>query len=186
SLHTPVGFADLGGVSAPNEADFYATSNLGSPKGWKAFPDPCAVSAGYSVDAFVAPDPTSLYTLCGGTGGAGSVEKEVVKTLHGASTVTGVPPSAGDPEGLAAQSSGTLVVSAASGASWLYLSTNGGSSWTTAETYHDGGIGFNDLGFTTSTQGVVIHGVPGPPANYASQLLVTHDSGASWSAVAIA
>ncbi|HMK62558.1 MAG TPA: hypothetical protein VK386_02970, partial [Acidimicrobiales bacterium] len=63
--------------------------------------------------------------------------------------------------------------------------TDGGTSWTTAETYDDGGIGFNDLGFTTSTQGVVIHGVPGPPANVVSQLLMTTDGGASWSVVPI-
>jgi len=32
---------------------------------------------------------------------------------------------------------------------------------------------------------VVIHGVPGPPTNVASQLLMTTDGGASWSVVPI-
>ena len=76
-------------------------------------------------------------------------------------------------------------VSAASGASELYRSTDGGATWTTAVTFADGGIGFNDLGFTTSTQGVVIHGQPGPPTGYASQLLMTYDGGATWQAVPI-
>lgn len=185
SLHAPVGFVNMSGVGEPNQADFYATQNLAEPSGWKVFPDPCAVTSGYSVGAFVAPDTTSLYTLCGGPGAAGSVEKVVVKTQNAISSVAGTAPLGGDPEGLAATSSGTLVVSAASGASWLYRSTDGGATWTTAETYTDGGIGFNDLGFTTATQGVVVHGLPGPPGNYASQLLISTDGGASWQAVPI-
>ncbi len=185
SLHAPVGFVNMNGVGEPNQAVVYATSNLANPSGWKAFPDPCARLTNYGFDAFVAPDSTSLYTLCSGQGAAGSVIKAVVKTVSGASVVTGTPPAGGDPEALAATSAGTLVVSAASGASWLYRSTDGGATWTTADTFNDGGIGFNDLGFTTSTQAVVIHGVPGPPSNVVSQLLMTTDGGASWSVVPI-
>ena len=184
SLHAPAGFVNLGGVGSPQNG-LWATRSLENPRGWNPFANPCAVSAGYSLDAFVAPDVTSLYSLCSGEGGAGSVMKEVVKTQGGQSTVVGQPPPGGDPEGLAATSSGTLVVSAASGASELYRSTDGGATWTTAVTFADGGIGFNDLGFTTSTQGVVIHGQPGPPNGYASQLLMTYDGGATWQAVPI-
>jgi len=183
SLHAPVGFVNLSGVGSPH--GLWATRSLANPSGWNPFPDPCAVSAGYSLDAFVAPDVTSLYSLCSGEGAAGSVMKEIVKTQSGHSTVVGQPPVGGDPESLAATSSGTLVVSAASGASELYRSTDGGTTWSTL-TFNDGGIGFNDLGFTTSTQGVVIHGQPGPPADYQSQLLMTHDGGATWQAVPIA
>jgi hypothetical protein len=32
---------------------------------------------------------------------------------------------------------------------------------------------------------VVIHGQPGPPTDYASQLLMTYDGGATWQAVPI-
>ena len=185
SLHAPVGFVNLSGASPPNQVDIFATSNLAAPNSWNPFPDPCAVVPGYGVDTFVAPDTTRLYTLCSGQGAAGSVEKEIVKTQNGQSTAVGTPPRGGDPGELAATATGTLVVSAASGASWLYLSTDGGSSWTTAMTFDDGGIGFNDLGFTTSTQGVVIHGEPGPPSNYTSQLLMTTEGGATWSPVPI-
>jgi hypothetical protein len=185
SLHAPIGFVNMSGVGEPNQASIYATQSLANTAGWKTFPDPCATVANDSFDAFVAPDTTSLYTLCSGQGAAGSVIKAVVKTVNGVSTVTGAPPAGGDPEALAATSGGTLVVSAASGASWLYRSTDGGATWTTAVTFGDGGMGFNDLGFTTSTQGVVIHGVPGPPSNVVSQLLMTTDGGASWSPVPI-
>jgi hypothetical protein len=183
SLHAPVGFVNVSGVGSP-QFGLWATRSLANPSGWNPFPDPCAISAGYSLDAFVGPDVTSLYSLCSGVGGAGSVMKEVVKTQSGQSTVVGLPPPGGDPESLAATSSGTLVVSAASGASELYRSTDGGTTWSTL-TFNDGGIGFNDLGFTTSTQGVVIHGQPGPPTDYASQLLMTYDGGATWQAVPI-
>jgi hypothetical protein len=183
SLHAPVGFVNLRGVGSPQDG-LWATWNLANPSGWNPFPDPCAMSAGYSLDAIVAPDVTSLYSLCSGEGGAGSVMKEVVKTQGGQSTVVGKPPPGGDPNALAATSSGTLVVSAASGASELYRSTDGGISWSTL-TFDDGGIGFSDLGFTTSTQGVVIQGQPGPPTDYASQLLMTDDAGATWHAVLI-
>jgi len=185
SLHAPVGFVNMTGVGEPNQAVIYATQNLANPSGWKAFPEPCARLTNYFFDAFVAPDSTSLYTLCSGEGAAGSVTKAVVKTVSGVNAVTGTPPPGGDPEALAATSAGTLVVSAASGASWLYQSTDGGVTWTTAGTFNDGGVGFNDLGFTTSTQGMVIHGVAGPPTNVVSQLLMTTDAGASWSVVPI-
>jgi hypothetical protein len=185
SLHAPVGFVNLSGASPPNEVDIYATSNLAAPNSWNRFPDPCAVVPGYGVDTFVAPDATHLYTLCSGQGAAGSVAKEIVKTQNGQSVAVGTPPGNGDPGGLASTATGTLAVSAASGASWLYLSTERGSNWATAVTFDDGGIGFNDLGFTTSTKGVVIHGEPGPPSNYTSELLMTTDGGATWSPVSI-
>jgi hypothetical protein len=47
--------------------------------------------------------------------------------------------------------------------------------------FPDGGSGLTDLGFTTSSQAVVIHGRPpfgqgNPPA----ELLMSTDAGASW------
>jgi hypothetical protein len=185
SLHAPVGFADMSGPDA-SPAAVYATEDLAKPNGWKAFPDPCALVRGDFLVQFVAPDASSLYSLCSGTGAAGSEMKSVVRTTGGNSRVVGTPPPAGDTQAMSVSpSSDILVVAAASGASWLYRSTDRGSTWNTAEAYNDGGVGFNDLGFTTSTQGVVIHGYPGPPAHYVSQLLMTTTSGATWSVVPI-
>ncbi|HMK62438.1 MAG TPA: hypothetical protein VK386_02370, partial [Acidimicrobiales bacterium] len=182
SVHSPVGFVNMSGGSDATPV-LYATENLADPSGWKPFPDPCAVAGSDSgFVSFVAPDTTSLYTLCSGTPAAGSVMKSVVETTGGVSHVAGTAPTGGDAEALAVSlSSETMVVAAASGASFLYRSTDGGSSWTTAESYSDGGIGFGDVGFTTSTQGVAIHGLPGPPLDYSSRLLMTEDGGAIWS-----
>lgn len=182
SLHAPVGFAELGGNS---RTALYATSNLAHLGGWFAFVDPCAVT-GFpdpALAAFVAPNTTILYSLCNGAGAAGSMEKDLVETESGASTVVGSPPSGGVSEGLGATSSGVLVVGAASGASWLYRSVDAGRSWTTVETYLDGGLGFSYVGFVTDTEGLAIHGRPGAPLD---QLLMTHDAGATWQPVSIA
>ncbi len=188
SLHAPVGFVNMSDFGEPT-ASIYATSSLAAGSGrWKAFPNPCAPPAipGFFVVAFVAPNRTDLYTLCGGQPTLGSEEKRLVKTVNGVSAVAGTPPFGGDAEALAVTASGTLVVATASGASWLYRSTDGGASWTTAETYGDGGIGFNDLGFTTVTQGVAIHGLPGLLADFTSHLLMTTDGGATWTVMPIA
>ena len=177
-LHAPAGFALLGSGS------LYATGNLADPKAWNPLPDPCA-SAGLGLQSFAAPDTTTLYGLCTGGAAAGSATKTVVVTRNGKSAVAGSTPFGGDGDALAATSSGTVVVSAVSGASWLYRSADGGHTWSTVQTFGDGGMGFTDLGFTTSTQGVVIHGILGPPAGEVTQLLMTHDAGASWHVVTI-
>jgi photosystem II stability/assembly factor-like uncharacterized protein len=50
--------------------------------------------------------------------------------------------------------------------------------WQTAVTEPDGGQGWADLGFTTASDGVVIHG----PASkgFAGQLMLTQDAGQTW------
>lgn len=182
SLHAPVGFANLSGYFTGFDY-VYATKSLADANGWNSFPDPCVLASGSYFVSFSAPDATSLYTLCTGSGAAGSEMKVVVKTTGGKSTVVGNPPSGGDSEGLALSPTGTMVVAAASGASELYRSTDGGSTWMTVAAY-EGGASFNDLGFTNSNQGAVIHGLPGPGTS-ATQLLMTRDGGASWFTVPI-
>jgi photosystem II stability/assembly factor-like uncharacterized protein len=126
-----------------------------------------------------------LYTLCTGNGAAGSLTKEVVRTEDAKTTLEGTAPFGGSTASIAATASGTIVVGASSGASYIYLSPDGGHTWSTAETYDDGGMGFNDLGFTTASQGVAVHGFPGTIAGESSQLLMTHDGGAIWQVVEI-
>ncbi len=81
-------------------------------------------------------------------------------------------------------------MTAQSGASFIYRSTDSGGSWDTVDDLADGGAGFRDLGFTTATQGVVVSGEPttGTPSSTdaaatGSQLLMTHDAGATWTPV---
>ena len=129
--------------------------------------------------------PGSLALLCAGSAAMGSV----VKTLYvsddlGATWVkAGTPPFGGDPLGISGGTTARPVVAAASGASWLYYSPDGGARWLVSFEKGDGGAGFNDLGFTTTADGVAVYGPVyqnGNAYGMPGKLLLTSDGGASW------
>lgn len=65
----------------------------------------------------------------------------------------------------------------------LYYSPNGGKSWSTAYQATDDGQGFNDLGFTTPSDGVVVRAPAMDDSNSEhnpGQFLLSSDGGASW------
>jgi len=141
---------------------------------------PCttAASTPESSVAVIAPDGLAL--LCIGQGFTGHTVKTVYTSGDfGATWVkTGVPGTAGDGGTIAAANPRQLVIATASAASWLYYSGNGAAQWQTAVTELDGGQGWADLGFTTASDGVVIHG---PAARgFVGQLLLTTDGGLTW------
>lgn len=180
TLHPPVGFALLGATTktAPPAAVIVATAD---GRSWQSFPDPCRAAGSSSLSSFVAPDTTSLLSLCIGSGAAGSSEKTVVFTRNGKSTVLGSLPLGGVGGQIAANGISTILVASRSGADFLYRSTDSGRTWTTMR-FPDGGIGLTDLGFTTASQAVVVHGQP-PVAglnNPPEELLLTTDAGATW------
>jgi hypothetical protein len=178
SLQPPAGYALLGVTETG--ATVYATDSLTNPNGWKPFPDPCS-SSHYALSSFVAPDPSTLYSLCSGNGAAGSTTKVAVATNGGTSTVVGRPPLGGDGGTVAGTPYAVMVIATASAGSWLYRSGDGGHSWSTVKSYGDGGAGWNDVGFTTARQGVVVHGRPGQTDVAGGiELLMTHDSGLTW------
>jgi hypothetical protein len=74
-------------------------------------------------------------------------------------------------------------VAASSGATGIDASFDGGRTWTGTLSIGDGGLGLSDLGFTTATQGVVIHGQTTYPQSL--QLLMTRDGGHEWDPVAV-
>jgi photosystem II stability/assembly factor-like uncharacterized protein len=160
-----------------------------SPDGvsWRVVTDPCAAQPDQLGLAGVAPvTTTSVYLLCAGDAGAGSVTKVVLFStdggVHGTAT-TASPARGGDPDGITAASTAVVVVPAQSGASWLYRTADGGHTWSPAIDKGDGGVGFFDVGFTTSTQGVAVYGRPDGSAGVSSQLLITRDAGVTWAAV---
>jgi hypothetical protein len=151
-------------------------------------PTPCTTQGVAYATSVAVTGYESLALLCSGQGAAGSVEKTVYVSndLGQHWTKGGVPPRGGDPLGLAGATPGQLVVSAASGASWLYYSGNGGAQWGSAYEVGDGGMGFNDLGFTTTSDGVVVYGpalTDGNSEGRPGKLLLTSNAGASWQAV---
>jgi hypothetical protein len=128
--------------------------------------------------AVIAPDGLAL--LCTGQGYTGHTAKTVYTSGDlGATWVrTGVPGAAGDGGTIAAANPSQLVIATASAASWLYYSGDGAARWQTMYTEPDGGQGWADLGFTTASDGVVIHG---PAARgFVGQLMLTEDGGLTW------
>lgn len=127
-----------------------------------------------------------IVVACGGDVGAGSQQKTIIKSTN-LSTFTAVPsnpPLGGVLTGIASPNGQTIAVSAASGATYLYVSTNGGQSWKTViQNPAFGGSPIHDLGFTTNTQGFAVEGNATKEGVASSEFLMTHDSGASWQSV---
>ena len=149
---------------------------------------PCSTAGIDAPVSLAVTGPNGLALLCAGNGAAGSVDKTVYVSddLGAHWTKAGSPARGGDPEGMSAGSASQLVVAAASGASMLYHSADGGAQWTTAYYEGDGGLGFNDLGFTTPADGVVVYGPALSDNNAESRpgwLLLTSNGGASWQPV---
>jgi hypothetical protein len=140
-----------------------------------AFPASVAATSGHG----------DLALLCVGQAAMSHTGKQVYVSGNGGATwaKAGVPDSAGDGGTIAGPTPVTMVVATASAASWLYRSASSAASWHTVKFETDGGMGWADLGFTTFTQGVVVHGpaiTDGNRDHRPGQLLLTTDSGATW------
>jgi photosystem II stability/assembly factor-like uncharacterized protein len=147
---------------------------------------PCVPPPGGILSpAAITDDGSHSYLLCTGPAGPGSIGKFLYRTTTTSATWTqvGRPPEPGGPDGFAAGSDKAIVLAAASGASFLYRSTDGGRHWRTALTDYDGGVGWGDLAFTSATDGAVIHGaVTGPGSG---EVLLTNDGGRTWHRTAL-
>lgn len=147
---------------------------------------PCpAAGSPFPVATSVAVEaPHGLALLCTGQGYTGHTDKSVYVSGNLGATwkLAGHPASPGDGGMIAASAPGHLTIATASAASWLYYSADNGRTWRTEVTSLDGGQGWNDLGFTTTRDGVVIHGDP-VYGDMLGQLLLTGDGGLTWHAV---
>lgn len=149
-------------------------------------PQPCP--SRQSQPTSITDDGSHVYLLCTGGAAAGSTQKYVYRTSGpgAAWTLQGKPPLGGDGGQISAGSDSAILIATSSGASLMYRSTDGGRTWSTALTEDDGGAGWADAGFTTSTQAIVVHGPPardGGADGHPGRLLLSTDAGASWSSL---
>jgi hypothetical protein len=129
--------------------------------------------------------PHGLALLCIGQGYTGHTVKRVyVSSDDGAHwAAAGTPSPVGDGGTIAATTTGDVAIATASAASWLFHSGNGGVTWQIVNEQYDGGVGWADLGFTTATDGVVVHGPADSDGNSTQrpgQLFLTSDGGTTW------
>ncbi len=145
---------------------------------------PCTTSTLPMPTSVAVEAPHGLALLCTGQGYTGHTDKTVYVSgdLGAGWTLAGHPASAGAGGVIAASGPGHLTIATASAASWLYYSADNGKTWRTAVTYPDGGQGWNDLGFTTVGDGLVIHGHP-YYGDMPGQLVLTGNGGLTWHAV---
>jgi hypothetical protein len=152
-------------------------------------PIPCPLHSGAPSIAVTGTTGTTgttgLAALCTGEGYTGHTIKQVyVSDDAGARwTLAGAPSPDGDAGTIAATTTGQLAIATASAASWLFYSGRAGTSWQTVNEQYDGGSGWADLGFTTDTDGVVVHGPADSDGNRTQrpgQLFLTGDAGATW------
>ncbi len=166
--------------SSAGPASVWTTSGGTS---WHRDPDSCYDrSQGIDLAGLAAPKGNILFELCAGNPGAGQEAKSLRLSTNGGTTSHLVSnlPLGGLAYGTAAANSKDVVVDAASGASMLYHSLNGGATWAT-KTFDDGGAGLYDLQFATPALGAVVEGRPGLGAS-SNRLLISRDGGTNWQA----
>jgi photosystem II stability/assembly factor-like uncharacterized protein len=143
---------------------------------WQPWTPPCLTAGGPATLA--ASSPTDLVAICQEgiwTGSSAPVARQHVST-DGGTTFTTSPGELPDPTTLdvsavATAAPGTTVVAAGSG---LYRTVDGGATW--RRVLAESAVGWNDVGFTTTTQGIAVLA----PSSHPGELLMTTDAGRTW------
>jgi hypothetical protein len=153
---------------------------------WSEWTPPCVDGGGPAM--LTASDASHLDAVCteGVWGGPSTPATRLYRSSDGGATFTASPNVLPVPTGSVAAASSpgpeTLVVAAADegGTPVLYATFDSGQTWELAWT-GPGAALWNDLGFTTLQQGVVVLGHDGGTAD----LLMTFDGGHTWSATSL-
>lgn len=160
-----------------------------SGKHWTKLSFHCPSNA-VSASAVAAASTKNVALACSDEGfpQPGFSVKEVYTSSNGGHTFhfVGQPPEPGQVRTLAMPPGRPrlITMTAASGASYLYRSTNGGGTWRTT-TYFDGGLDFRDLAFVSATTGYLIRFGGTPVIAYSMGLMKTMNAGAHWTKVTI-
>ena len=175
------------GVAVEFGVNNYTTALIGaagSPNFTAVGQNPCSqvqYSQPYLPPLAIADtSPISIYALCTSNPAAGSSQKTIfTSTNMGASwTNDGSAPNGGQSYGIDATAPSTVIVSASSGATFFYTSTDGGKTFKTAFTGFPGGSEYlYGPYFLSSSLAAVLSYSQGSPFSF----LVSTDGGASFS-----
>jgi hypothetical protein len=145
---------------------------------------PCDHAKDVALVDVVATSAQNLDMLCDGNPGFSKAEKTVYRSNNMAKSETyaGMLPPYGIQAQLAASASGSLAVASFSDGTFMDYNDGTGTKWTRVIASGDGGVGWNDIAFTTNSVAWVVYG----PDEYPGKLgivLVTHDAGHHWKPV---
>jgi photosystem II stability/assembly factor-like uncharacterized protein len=167
--------------------DLWTTVNSG--KTWTKLSFKCPPSV-LSPSEVAASSPSDIAIACSDQGypQPGMSIKEVFTSTNGGKTfrLQGKPSEAGQVYQLAMVPGNpkVLTLEAASGATFLDRSVNGGKTWAQAE-FYDGGTGLRDLAYVSATTGYAVHVSDSPALAYGLGLLKTTNAGKTWRTVKI-
>jgi hypothetical protein len=149
---------------------------------WSVRPDPCSTANGEYLSSVAPVSVTQVALLCQGNIGFGFADKRVLRSSDTALTTSdaGTLNQYGIVSQLTASPNGTLLVASYSIGSWIYRN-GGGTTWTTSEDLGDGGIGWNDIAFTTDQLAFVVHGPAACCGNRGpGEIWKSTDGGLTW------
>jgi hypothetical protein len=155
----------------------------GTQTGQSWVQEPVTCTPPYQLASAAAYSTQQLTLLCAGDPAMGTEGKAVYSSVNGGASfsLTSAWAGPGDHFNLLAEPTAQhIFLATSSSATWLDVSGDGGTTWSTALTIDDGGVGWSDFGFTTPTQGVAIEGYPGSPYNGTSTMYMTWDAGQTW------
>ena len=167
--------------------DLWTTVNSG--KTWTKLSFKCPAGV-LSPSAVAASSPSDIAIACSDQGypQPGFSIKEVFTSTNGGKTfhLQGKPSEAGQVYQLAMVPGNpkVLTLEAASGATFLDRSVNGGKTWAQAE-FFDGGTGMRDLAYVSPATGYIVHVSDSPALAYGLGLLKTTNAGKTWRTVKI-
>jgi hypothetical protein len=167
-------------VATPGLADALDATTDGV--NWSARPSPCSTTGGEYLASIAPISTTQVALLCKGDIGFGFANKRVLRSNDTGFTTSdgGTLNQYGIVSQVTASPNGTLLVSSYSIGSWIYRN-GGGTTWTTSEDLGDGGIGWNDIAFTTDQVAFVVHGPAECCGNHGvGEIWKSLDGGLTW------
>jgi photosystem II stability/assembly factor-like uncharacterized protein len=167
-----------GSVSALAKGKLYVSTD---GRHFAARISPCNPAKDIFLVQAVPTSPTDVSFLCDGNPGFSEAVKSVYRSVNTGKTDTyaGTMGVYGIQAQLAVSPSGNLAVASWSDGSFMYVNDSHAKRWTMVIGSGDGGAGWNDITYVTSTEAWVVYGPADMPADY-GQLYVTRDAGRHW------